>query len=147
MEINRQIRAQVIEDLKTALVDAEGNPLITTYFSGRGEPVTASDDGQTGYLEVPAIAVYLTDGETTGQSFDDEEWEAVLAIEIMDLATNQLDDELDSIGQKVIEVITRNYNCHGLLSQCNRAGFSYVREDGAPWGSLVLTYSIEMETL
>jgi len=64
----------------------------------------------------------------------------------MDLATNQLDDDLDTLGEKVLNVIGRHYTANGLLSLCNRAGFSYVREDGAPWGSLVLTFTIEMET-
>ncbi|NMU24598.1 phage tail protein, partial [Vibrio parahaemolyticus] len=67
MEINKQIRKQIISDLEKALIDSEGQPLIAAYFSGRGEPVTASDDGETGYLEVPAISVYLLDGESTGQ--------------------------------------------------------------------------------
>ncbi|EOV9305374.1 phage tail terminator protein [Vibrio parahaemolyticus] len=146
MEINKQIRQQVISDLQAKLIDGEGQPLIAAYFSGRGEPVTASDDGETGYLEVPAVSVYLTEGEPTGQSFDEEEWSAVLAVEIMDLATNQLDDDLDTLSEKVLEVIGRGYKASGLLSLCNRAGFSYVREDGAPWGSLVLTFTIEMET-
>ncbi|HIF9531189.1 TPA: phage tail terminator protein [Photobacterium damselae] len=146
MEINKQIRLQVISDLQANLIDGEGQPLIAAYFSGRGEPVTASDDGETGYLEVPAVSVYLTEGEPTGQSFDDEEWSAVLAVEIMDLATNQLDDDLDTLSEKVLDVIGRGYKASGLLSLCNRAGFSYVREDGAPWGSLVLTFNIEMET-
>ncbi|EOW7174530.1 phage tail terminator protein [Vibrio parahaemolyticus] len=146
MEINKQIRQQVISDLQANLIDGEGQPLIAAYFSGRGEPVTASDDGETGYLEVPAVSVYLSEGEPTDQSFDGEEWSAVLAVEIMDLATNQLDDELDTLSEKVLEVIGRDYKASGLLSLCNRAGFSYVREDGAPWGSLVLTFTIEMET-
>lgn len=146
MEINKQIRQQVISDLQANLIDGEGQPLIAAYFSGRGEPVTASDDGETGYLEVPAVSVYLTEGEPTGQSFDEEEWSAVLAVEIMDLATNQLDDDLDTLSEKVLDVIGRGYKASGLLSLCNRAGFSYVREDGAPWGSLVLTFTIEMET-
>lgn len=143
MEINKQIRKQVIADLEAALIDAEGQPIIEAYFSGRGEPVTASDDGETRYLEVPAVSVYLIEGETTGQDFDEEELNAVLAVEIMDLATNQLDDDLDTFGEKVRGVIDRNYSANGLLSICNRAGFSYVREEGAPWGSLVLTFSIE----
>jgi hypothetical protein len=146
VEINKQIRKQVISDLEKALIDSEGQPLIAAYFSGRGEPVTASDDGETGYLEVPAISVYLLEGEPTGQDFDEEEWNAALAVEIMDLATNQLDDDLDTLGEKVLNVIGRHYTANGLLSLCNRAGFSYVREDGAPWGSLVLTFTIEMET-
>ncbi|HAS6050366.1 TPA: phage tail terminator protein [Vibrio campbellii] len=146
MEINKQIRKQVISDLEKALIDEQEQPLIAAYFSGRGEPVTASDDGETGYLEVPAISVYLLEGEATGQDFDEEEWNAALAVEIMDLATNQLDDDLDALGEKVLNVIGRHYTANGLLSLCNRAGFSYVREDGAPWGSLVLTFTIEMET-
>lgn len=146
MEINKKIRQQVISDLQANLIDGGGQPLIAAYFSGRGEPVTASDDGETGYLEVPAVSVYLTEGEPTGQSFDDEEWSAVLVVEIMDLATNQLDDDLDTLSEKVLDVIGRGYKASGLLSLCNRAGFSYVREDGAPWGSLVLTFTIEMET-
>lgn len=146
MEINKQIRKQVISDLKKSLIDEQEQQLIAAYFSGRGEPVTASDDGETGYLEVPAISVYLLEGEATGQDFDEEEWNAALAVEIMDLATNQLDDDLDTLGEKVLNVIGRHYTANGLLSLCNRAGFSYVREDGAPWGSLVLTFTIEMET-
>ncbi len=146
MEINKQIRKQVIADLESSLIDDEGLPLIAAYFSGRGEPVMASDDGETGYLEVPAISVYLVDGESTGQDFDEEEWNSVLAVEIMDLATNQLDDDLDAFSEKVRDVIHRDYTANGLLSLCNRSGFSYVREDGAPWGSLVLTFTIEMET-
>ncbi|OQU02411.1 phage tail protein [Vibrio parahaemolyticus] len=143
MEINKQIRKQVISDLEKALIDSEGHPLIAAYFSGRGEPVTASDDGETGYLEVPAISVYLLDGESTGQDFDEEEWSSILAVEIMDLATNQLDDDLDTFSEKVRGVIDRHYTANGLLSLCNRSGFSYVREEGAPWGSSVLTFTIE----
>ncbi|WP_274063857.1 phage tail terminator protein [Vibrio parahaemolyticus] len=136
MEINKQIRKQIISDLEKALIDSEGQPLIAAYFSGRGEPVTASDDGETGYLEVPAISVYLLDGESTGQDFDEEEWSSVLAVEIMDLATNQLDDDLDTFSEKVRDVIDRHYTANGLLSLCNRSGFSYVREEGPPMGFL-----------
>lgn len=146
MEINKQLRQQVIADLQANLVDGTGQPLIAAYFSGRGEPVTASDDGETGYLEVPAISVYLVEGEASGQDFDGEEWNAVLAVEIMDLASNQLDDDLDALGQKVLNVMGRSYRADGLLTLCNRIGFSYVREDGAPWGSLAITFRIEMET-
>ncbi|HFQ5291518.1 TPA: phage minor tail U family protein [Vibrio vulnificus] len=146
VEINKQIRQQVITDLQTHLVDSDGQSLILAYLSGRGEPVLASDDGETASLEVPAISVYMVEGETTGQDFDAEEWNAALAVEIMDLATNQLDDDLDNLGEKVLNVIHRDYTANGLLTLCNRAGFSYVREDGAPWGSLVLTFSVEMET-
>ncbi len=48
MDTNKQIRKQVIADLEAALMDSEGQTLIAAYFSGRGEPVTASDDGETG---------------------------------------------------------------------------------------------------
>ncbi|ELO1825462.1 phage tail protein [Vibrio cholerae] len=146
MEINKKIRKQVITDLETHLVDINGNPLILSYLSGRGEPVLASDDGEISALEVPAISVYINEGGTTGQDFEKEEWKATLTVEIMDLATNQLDDDLDDLGEKVLSVIHRNYTANGLLTLCNRAGFSYIREDGAPWGSLALTFIVELET-
>ncbi|ENP7382231.1 hypothetical protein ACEC18_002796 [Vibrio parahaemolyticus] len=41
----------------------------------------------------------MLDGESTGQDFDEEEWSSVLAVEIMDLATNQLDDDLDTFSE------------------------------------------------
>lgn len=146
MNINTLIRQQVIADLEQGLVDDEGLPLIKAYFSGRGEPVTASDDGEIGYLEVPAIAVYLQNGSATGQLMDGEEWRSSLVIEIMDLASNQLDDDLDVLAEKVLSVVDREYTANGLLELCNRTGFSYSRDYGAPWGSLALTFSIDMET-
>lgn len=146
VEINKNIRQQVINDLKQFLIDEQGVSLVEVYFSGRGEPVCASDDGQTGYLEVPAIAVYFTEAEASYDDFDAEEWDAILNIEIMDLATNQLDDALDFIGEKVRQTISRYYTAANLLTGCNRAGFNYVREDGAPWGSLILSFNVQMET-
>ncbi|EJL6982476.1 phage tail protein [Vibrio cholerae] len=146
MQINKQLRHKVIEDLKSSLVDSEGNSLIAAYFSGRGEPVTASADGDSAYLEVPAIAVYLLDGEALHSSLSAEEWQFGLAIEIMDLATNQLDDDLDEISQKVMEVIGQDYTAGGLITLCNRSRMAYIREDGAPWGSLALTFIVELET-
>lgn len=147
MDINKKVRQQVINDLQKQLINDQGEPLVVSYFSGKGEPVCASDDGQTGYLEVPAIAVYLLEGEASHDEFDVEAWGCLLSIEIMDLATNQLDDALDEIGEKVRQIISMNYNASGLLTNCNRTGFNYVREDGSPWGSLILSFSIEMETL
>lgn len=145
VEINNKIRDQVIADLKAALVDDDGEPLVKVYINGRGEPVTAYDDEQA-YIEVPAIAVYMSDGEIKEEDFGVEVWETPLHIEIMELATNQLDPELDVLGDMVRKVIKRDYTANGLATYFNRQGFQYLREEDKPWGSLILTFSIEMET-
>jgi hypothetical protein len=47
-------------------------------------------DGRPAFLapeELPAVAVYLTDAKATGGSIDEEEWEAVLHIEVFLKAT------------------------------------------------------------
>ncbi|MER3564735.1 phage tail protein, partial [Klebsiella pneumoniae] len=54
-------------------------------------------DGRPAFLapeELPAVAVYLTDAKATGGSIDEEEWEAVLHIEVF-LKATATDSELD----------------------------------------------------
>jgi len=138
MNINDLIRQQVIVDLQQELPEV-------TFFNGRPVSIAVGSDGEED-SELPAIAVYLDEGEATDAGFDSEEWQAVLHVEVFVLATNDTDPVLDGFGERVNNVITRHYTADNLLDGCSRRSFNYTRDDEQPWGTLDLTYLITLET-
>lgn len=139
MSINNEIRLAVIADLTAVLGES------FTYFNGRPASVEVSSDPGT-EDELPAVAVFVDEGKAANSDFGDEEWSAVLHVEIFQLALNDMDSALDAISDQVLQVITRHYDAAGLLAGCSRSGFNYTRDDEQPWGTLDLTFDIEWET-
>ena len=78
--IHPQVRKAVLDKLKSI------NPGKIFWYDGR--PAFLAPE------ELPAVAVYLTDAKATGGSIDEEEWEAVLHIEVF-LKATATDSELD----------------------------------------------------
>lgn len=139
MSINNQIREAVIADLTAVLGGG------FTYFNGRPASVEVSTDPDTDD-QLPAVAVFVDEGKATNSGFGDEEWSAVLHVEIFQLALNDMDSALDAISDQILQVITRHYDASGILAGCDRSGFNYTRDDEQPWGTLDLTFDIEWET-
>jgi len=140
MIINDDIRQAVI-----AALSAQDAIPEATYFNGRPYSIAVGEDGEED-SELPAIAVYLDEGEATDEDFDTEEWSATLHVEVFALATNQMDAYLDGFGERIRQVIDRHFTAGGLLSSCSRKGFNYTRDEEQPWGTLDLTYVITLET-
>ncbi|MEY8204884.1 MAG: phage tail terminator protein [Bermanella sp.] len=138
MEINNLIREAVIADLKAVMGDG------FTYINGVPANIAAADGDDPG--DLPAVAVYLVEGEATDNEFDSEEWSAVLHVEIFMLAVNGVDAELDVPGEQVRQVLERHYRAQGLLTACSRGSFTYGRDEVQPWGTLDLTFAIDWET-
>lgn len=137
MSQHNQIRQSVINDLSTEISD------IKAWFNGYPAVIDVGDADTES--ELPAVAVYLDVGETTGQDFENEEWTATLHVEIFEHATNDLEPTLDAIAEQINQVIHRNYKVQNTLSECHRLGFAYTRDDVQPWGTLDLTFTINWE--
>ncbi|WP_417519833.1 phage tail terminator protein [Marinobacter sp.] len=144
MEINRQIRQQVISDLKAKLNPPDGEPTIATFFDGFPAYINVPessiyDEGG----DIPAIAVSLGDGEPGASSMSEITWSAKMIVRVYLVADTDVDADLDALGQAVLKVIGQHYSAAGLLENCNRSGFDYVRDDEQPWGMLDLIFNVE----
>lgn len=98
MSKHTAIRLAVLDQLKTSIPDR------VTWFDGR--PVFLEEQ------DLPALAVYLTDAEYTGESLDEDSWQAVLHIEVF-LKSTTPDSTLDAwMEEKVypaLETIRRYF--------------------------------------
>ncbi|HFV2079172.1 TPA: phage tail terminator protein, partial [Escherichia coli] len=75
-------------DIRTAVLDAlEKHETGATFFDGRPAVFDEAD--------FPAVAVYLTGAEYTGEELDSDTWQAELHIEVF-LPAQVPDSELDS---------------------------------------------------
>lgn len=81
MNKHSAIRAAILAKLKADITDT------VTWFDGR--PVFLEEQ------DLPAVAVYLSDAEYTGDSLDEDSWQAVLHIEVF-LKASSPDTALDS---------------------------------------------------
>ncbi|ELV8678893.1 TPA: hypothetical protein I7678_17920 [Vibrio vulnificus] len=141
MEINNRIREQVIRDLKVGMVSDTGGPMVATFFNGSPSFIQVpeiEDDG-----DIPAVAVAISDGQSTEESLDEITWQAIMTVRVYLVADNDTDPELDAFGEKILSLIGTNYDANGLLSLCNRRSFDYGRDDEQPWGTLDLLFTIE----
>lgn len=128
MKKHTEIRKVVLDRLKETISDA-------TFFDGR--PVFLDEQ------DLPAVAVYLTDAQTTADYTDEDSWQAVLHIEVF-LKASSPDTELDEwmethIYPQLLEVPGLSY----LVETMTPQGYDYQRDDEmATWGSADLTYSL-----
>lgn len=81
MNRHSAIRAAILAKLKADITDT------VTWFDGR--PVFLEEQ------DLPAVAVYISDAEYTGDSLDEDSWQAVIHIEVF-LKASSPDSALDS---------------------------------------------------
>ncbi|EMD1658819.1 phage minor tail U family protein [Pluralibacter gergoviae] len=127
-----EIRSAVID----ALEGTVGNSVI--YFDGRPAVIEEED--------FPAIAVYLSDAEYTGEELDSDTWQATLHIEIF-LPAQVPDSELDKwVETRIYPAISDIPALSNLITVMVPQGYEYQRDDSlALWSSADLKYSINYE--
>ncbi len=110
MELNtREIRAAVLSALKENIVER------VTWFDGR--PAFISE------LELPAVAVYLTDASAADEFVDEDTWEAVLHIEVF-LRAKETDSALDMwMEEKILPALEAVPGLSALLLKMNLQGY------------------------
>lgn len=124
------IRQAVINSLKTVITDAS-----VRWRDGR--PATINAD------ELPTVAVYLTDAQPTGSTLDEDEWQAVLHVEIF-LKASSPDSELDAWMENTIYPAFSDMPALSELTEVVVAeGYDYQRDDEmATWGSADLRHTL-----
>ncbi len=105
------------------------------YFDGRPAVMEEAD--------FPAIAVYLTDAEYTGDELDADTWEATLHIEVF-LPAQVPDSELDEwMEMQIYPAIAGMDGLSDLLTVMVPQGYDYQRDDSLGlWSSADMKYSI-----
>ena len=123
------IRKAVLDALKA------GNAQAVTWFDGRPSVLDAQD--------LPAVAVYLTDAESSGESVDEDMWRATLHIEVF-LKGDDTDSALDEwMENNIYPVMASIPTLSGVLETMSARGYDYQRDDElATWGSADLQYSV-----
>lgn len=123
------IRKAVLDALKA------GNAQAVIWFDGRPSVLDAQD--------LPAVAVYLTDAESSGESVDEDMWRATLHIEVF-LKGDDTDSALDEwMENNIYPVMASIPTLSGVLETMSARGYDYQRDDEmATWGSADLQYSI-----
>ena len=107
------------------------------------EPVTWFD-GRPAFLDeqdLPAVAVYLSDAEYTGDTLDEDSWQAALHVEVF-LKSAQPDSALDSwMESHIYPALSNIPTLDTLIEAMTPQGYDYQRdEEMATWGSVDLTY-------
>lgn len=127
-----EIRAAVIDALEKLI----GSAVI--YFDGRPAVIEEED--------FPAIAVYLSDAEYTGEELDSDTWQATLHIEVF-LPAQVPDSELDTwVESRIYPAIADIPALSQLITVMVPQGYEYQRDDSlALWSSADLKYSINYE--
>ena len=123
------IRKAVLDALKA------GNAQAVTWFDGRSSVLDAQD--------LPAVAVYLTDAESSDESVDEDMWRATLHIEVF-LKGDDTDSALDEwMENNIYPVMASISTLSGVLETMSARGYDYQRDDElATWGSADLQYSV-----
>lgn len=103
-------------------------------------------DGRPAFLEegdLPAVAVYLSEAEYTGDTLDEDSWQAVLHVEVF-LKSSQPDSALDSwMESKIYPAMSSIPELSSLIETITPHGYDYQRDDEmATWGSVDLTFSL-----
>ncbi|HDS1149641.1 TPA: phage tail protein [Pluralibacter gergoviae] len=127
-----EIRSAVIDALESAVGDS------AIYFDGRPAVIEEED--------FPAIAVYLSDAEYTGEELDSDTWQATLHIEVF-LPAQVPDSELDEwVETRIYPAISDIPALANLITVMVPQGYEYQRDDSlALWSSADLKYSINYE--
>ncbi|BBS37854.1 tail protein [Enterobacter cloacae] len=127
-------------DIRKVIIDALESAIGTDviYFDGRPAVLEEGD--------FPAVAVYLTDAEYTGEELDADSWQATLHIEVF-LAAQVPDSELDDwMEARVYPVLAEVPGLESLIDTMVQQGYDYQRDDDmALWSSADLKYSITYE--
>ncbi|MGK8228695.1 phage tail terminator protein [Atlantibacter hermannii] len=123
------IRKAVLDALKA------GNAQAVTWFDGRPSVLDAQD--------LPAVAVYLSDAESSDESVDEDMWRATLHIEVF-LKGDDTDSALDEwMENNIYPVMASIPTLSGVLETMSARGYDYQRDDElATWGSADLQYSV-----
>ncbi|HDF2327462.1 TPA: phage tail protein [Morganella morganii] len=102
-----------------------------------GRPVFLEED------ELPVVAVYLTDAAPTSGVIDEDQWQAVLHIEVFLKAVNP-DSSLDEwMEDRIYPAMQSIPALAGLIETMSAAGYDYQRDDEMSlWGSADLTYNL-----
>ncbi len=129
MSKHSAIRAAVLAKLKADISDS------VTWFDGRPAFLEEGD--------LPAVAVYLSDAEYTGDTIDADDWQATLHIEVFLKASNP-DTALDTwLEEKIYPAVQEIAGLEALIETMTPQGYDYQRDDEmATWGSVDLTYSL-----
>lgn len=129
MNRHSAIRAAILAKLKAEITDT------VTWCDGR--PVFLEEQ------DLPAVAVYLSDAEYTGDSLDEDSWQAVVHIEVF-LKASSPDSALDSwMEEKVYPAMAFIPGLTELVETFTPQGYDYQRDDEmATWGSVDFTYLI-----
>lgn len=108
------------------------------FFDGR--PVVFEES------DFPAVAVYLTDAQYTGEELDADTWNAVLHIELF-LPAQVPDSDLDEwMESRIYPALNSVPALSGLITLMVQQGYDYQRDDDLGlWSSADLKYSITYE--
>lgn len=126
------VRQKIID----ALEEAIGKNAI--FFDGR--PAVLEED------DFPAVAVYLTDAEYTGEELDTDMWAATLHVEVF-LPSQVPDSELDDwMESHIYPALADIPGLDSLITLMVPQGFDYQRDDSMGlWSSADMKYSITYE--
>mgnify|MGYP002181196280 CR=1 FL=1 len=127
-------------DIRQLILDALESAIGTDaiYFDGRPAVLEEGD--------FPAVAVYLTDAEYTGEELDADVWQATLHVEVF-LPAQVPDSELDEwMEARVYPVLAEIPGLASLIINMAQQGYDYQRDDDIGlWSSADLKYSITYE--
>lgn len=128
MMIHTGIRTVVLNALRNTIHDA-------TFFDGRPAFLDTTD--------LPAVAVYLTDAESTGDYVDGDRWQAVLHVEIF-LKSTDPDSALDSWMEREIYPVMQDVpTLMELIEGIKPIGYDYRRdEEATTWGSADFMHAV-----
>jgi len=126
------IRQKIIDVLEEAI----GTDVM--FFDGR--PAVIEEEG------FPAVAVYLTDAEYTGEELDADMWAATLHMEVF-LSSQVPDSELDEwMESHIYPALSDVPGLGSLIPLMVPQGFDYQRDDAMGlWSSADMKYSITYE--
>lgn len=125
-----KIRKAVLDALKLSVTDPS-----VTWYDGRPSFLTAED--------LPAVAVYLSGAEPTGETLDEDEWRATLHVEVFLKAVSP-DTDLDQwMEQNIYPALNYVPALADLIQTMTAQGYDYQRDDEmATWGSADLRYTM-----
>ena len=130
MNRNTAIRKAVLDALKASITAPD-----VTFFDGRPVFLDVTD--------LPTVAVYLTDSESTGEYIDGDHWRSVLHVEVF-LKAKSPDSALDEwMENNIYPVMGDIPALYEQIESLSPLGYDYQRDDEAiTWGSSDITYRL-----